>query len=230
MGWLSDRWEDIKRPVAAVATGGLSEVDVEGLKHGYEDISGKTAEEATRKAAQTQAEAYGMGIDEQRRQFDISQENMAPWLEAGTGALGLQQDFLGLSGSEAQQTAYDNYTMSPGQEFLRARGEKAITRNAAAIGGLGGGGVRSALNQQGIGFAAQDFGNYYNRLAGVSGTGQTAASNLGQLGANTASNISNMMGQQGNARASGILGGAQAGIQGTSNLIGLGSMIFGGGG
>jgi len=226
MGWLSDTWRDTKDYISPYHQTKNAAEKAEGM---VDDITGKTGERAARDAAQTQAEAYGMGIDEQRRQFDISQENMAPWLEAGTGALGMQQDFLGLSGQEAQQSAYDNYTMSPGQEFLRARGEKAITRNAAAIGGLGGGGVRSALQQQGIGFAAQDFGNHYNRLAGMSGTGQTAASNLGQLGSNTASNISNLMGQQGNARASGILGSAQSGIQGTNNLIGLGSMIFGGG-
>ena len=200
----------------------------DAAKGAYDTISGKDAEEATKEASATQAESYGQGIDEQRRQFDATQENLAPWLEAGESALSTQQNLLGLSGKDAQQKAYDDYSMSPGQKFLRDRGEKAIIRQHAAIGGAGGGRVRSALNRQGIGFAAQDFGNYYNRLAGTSGTGQSTAAGLGQLGANTASNISNTMGLQGNARASGILGGAQARSQGMGNILGLGSMLYGG--
>lgn len=194
----------------------------------WDDLRGKNASKAAEEAAATQAEAYGLGVDEQRRQFETAQENMAPWLEAGQGALGLQQDFLGLGGEGAQADAYANYQESPGQKFLRERGEKAIVRQHAAIGGLGGSGVRSALNRQGIGVAAQDFGNYYNRLAGMSGSGQTAASGLGNLGMNAASNIGNLAGLQGNARASGILGGAQARQQGIGNVVGLGSMVAGG--
>ena len=198
------------------------------LQDTWDDLRGKTAARAAEEAAQVQSDAYGQGIDEQRRQFDISQENLAPWLEAGTGALSRQQDFLGLGEPGAQQAAYDNYAESPGQKFLRERGERALVRNASAIGGLGGGNVRSALNQQGIGFAAQDFGNHYNRLAGMSGTGQQTASGLGSMGMNMASNVGNLYGQQGNAAASGILGSAQSRSSGLGNMIGLGSMLFGG--
>jgi len=186
------------------------------------------AEDAAEAAAATQERSYGQGIDEQRRQFDATQENLAPWLEAGESALSTQQNLLGLSGKDAQQKAYDDYSMSPGQKFLRDRGEKAIIRQHMAIGGAGGGRVRSALNRQGIGFAAQDFGNYYNRLAGVSGTGQTTATGLGRLGANAATNISNLYGLQGNARASGILGSQQERSKGMSNIMGLASMLYGG--
>ena len=188
--------------------------------------SASDAEDAAQDAAGTQEDAYGQGIAEQRRQFDVTQENMAPWLEAGTGALGAQQDFLGLNGAESQQSAYDNYSESPGQKFLRDRGEKATMRHYAGIGGLGGGGVRSALNRQGIGWAAQDFGNHYNRLAGMSGTGQSTASTLGGLGANTASNISQGYGLQGNARASGILGGQQASARNREQMLGLGTSLY----
>ena len=193
----------------------------------------KEAKEAEERAAAEQEEYANTALGEYQRQFDIGQENLAPWLEAGKGALGMQQDFLGLSGGEAQQAAYDNYSESPGQKFLRERGEKAIMRHYAGIGGLGGGGVRSALNKQGIGFAAQDFGNHYNRLAGMSNTGQTTGQQMSQQGQNFANQSAGQYGLIGNARASGIYGAQQADAQGMSGfrkgLGAIGSYFTGGG-
>ncbi|MEE9312624.1 MAG: hypothetical protein V3V10_09460, partial [Planctomycetota bacterium] len=103
--------------------------------------------------------------------------------------------------------------------------------------GLGGGNVRSALQQQGIGFAQQDFQNQLNRLASLSGGGQVTATNLGQLGAQTAGQIGAGLQQAGAARASGILGrseGIRGGIgliaQGIGGFGGFGGGGFGGGG
>lgn len=190
------------------------------------DILGTRASEEAERAAAEQEEAFGQGITEQRRQFDITQANLQPFLQAGVGALGQQQALLGLSGVGAQQAAFDAFRESPGQAFLRERGQRALTRNAASIGGLGGGNVRSALVQQGVGFAQQDFGNFFNRLAGLSGTGQQTGAQLGQFGAQQAGAISNLFGLQGQARASGILGGQQARAQGTQNVLGLGAAFF----
>jgi len=78
-------------------------------------------------------------------------------------------------------------------------------RNSAAIGGLGGGNVRSALVQQGVGFAQQDFQNQFGRLGQLAGQGQNAANSIGQFGANAANNISNSLMKSGEARASGII-------------------------
>lgn len=47
-------------------------------------------------------------------------------------------------------------TVTPGQEFIRERQRQALLRSAGAIGGLGGGRVRTALQQQAAGFAQQD--------------------------------------------------------------------------
>lgn len=193
-----------------------------------DDVTGvEGAQRAANEAAGVQSDAYQSGIDESRRQFGVTQENMAPWLQAGTGALGLQQDFLGLSGQDAQSQAYANYQESPGQKFLRERGMKATMQGAAASGGLGGGRVRAELNKQGIGFAAQDFGNYYNRLSGMSNTGQQTGAQLGQLGSQASQQVQTGLANQGAARASGILGGQQAMAQSNQNLWGLGSTAIG---
>ena len=69
-------------------------------------ISSKQQSKAAREAAEAQRLAAGGAVAEERRQFDISQEQFAPFREAGVSALEQQQALLGLSGVEAQQAAF----------------------------------------------------------------------------------------------------------------------------
>lgn len=188
-------------------------------------IASRGASQAATEAANIQAQAAREGTAELARQFDITQEQMAPFREAGVSALEQQQALLGLRGAEAQQQAYTGLQESPAQQFLRQRQQRALLRNQAAIGGLGGGNIRSALQQQAMGFAQQDVANQYNRLAGLSGSGQAATQNIGQLGAQTSGQIAQLLGQAGQAQASGILGAQQARGQflGQLGSIGLGA-------
>ena len=117
---------------------------------------------ASKAAARAQQAGTEAGIAEQRRQFDITQQQFRPFREAGVRALGQQEQILGLQGPEQQAAAFQEFRESPGQAFLRERGERSLLRNQAAIGGLGGGNIRSALQQQGIGFAEQQFGEFQN--------------------------------------------------------------------
>ena len=192
------------------------------------DVTGQEAAAAAGvAAADVQAQASLAGIEEQRRQFDISQQQAAPFREAGVGALGQQQALLGLSGQEAQQAAFAGLEESPGQRFIRDRQERALLRSASATGGLGGGNVLTALQQQATGFAQQDIQNQFGRLGQLSGQGQVATTNIAQLGGQTAGNIANLLGQQGAARASGILAPAQANAAVTSQLLQLGGQVAG---
>jgi hypothetical protein len=50
----------------------------------------------------------------------------------------------------------------------------------------------------------------FNKLSGVSGTGQVATQQVGAAGANMANNVSGSIEGAGNARAAGIVGGANA--------------------
>jgi hypothetical protein len=184
---------------------------------------GKKAKDAASKAAKIQEEAELTGIGEQRRQFDITQESFRPFQEAGVAAIGQQQALLGLSGDEAQQSAFDQFNQSPGQQFLRNRAQKNLLRNSAAIGGLGGGNVRSALVQQGVGFAQQDFNNQFGRLGQLAGQGQAATQSVGQFGQNATNNIQQGINQAGQARASGILGRQQASAQQQQQLLQTGA-------
>ena len=193
-----------------------------------DDFTGvEAAQDAARDAAGIQAQGAQAGIEEQRRQFDITQGNLAPFREAGIGALEQQQALLGLGGQDAQTQAFAGLQESPGQKFIRDRARKNRVRNASAIGGLGGGNIRSALSEQEVGFAAQDLQNQFGRLGQIAGQGQSAGTSIGQFGAQTAGNIANLGIAGSEARASGILGGAQAESQFTNSLLNLGGQLGG---
>jgi hypothetical protein len=101
------------------------------------------------------------------------------------------------------------------------------------MGGIGGGNIRSALVEQGAGFAQQDFNNQFGRLGQIAGQGQNAVTNIGQFGATAANQTGNAVMAGSEARASGILGGQQAESQFRSDALQLGGMAlgaFGGGG
>ena len=193
-------------------------------------FTGAPGAEAAQRAAELQAGAFGTGIEEQRRQFDITQEQLAPFREAGVSALGQQQALLGLGTPEEQEAALAAFAETPGQRFLRQQQERALLRNASAIGGLGGGNIKTDLQGQASGRAQTDLANRFSRLGAISGTGQQAATQVGQFGQQTAGNIANLQASQGAARASGILGAQQARTQGIQNIISTGSAIFGAGG
>ena len=189
------------------------------------------AKEAAEDAAFIQEEASKTNIAESARQFDVTQANLQPFQEAGVGALSQQQALLGLSGEDEQRKAFAAFDGSPGQKFLRERGERATIRNAGAIGGLGGGNVRKALTEFGIGTAQQDFQNQFGRLGQLAGQGQAAATNVGQFGSNAVGQQNQFRTAGSEARASGIFGVQQAdaaqtqGLQKTAGTV-LGA-IFG---
>lgn len=163
------------------------------------------------------------GIDYGKEQLGTTVGEFQPYTQAGSQSTGLMGALLGLQGVDAQRQAYENYQMSPGQEWLRTQGEQTLLRNAAATGGLGGGNVLKALNEYGIGFASQDFNNYYNRLAGLSGQGAGMVSNLGGLRNAYAGNMLNAYTGQGEAKASGIMGAYNNKMQGYGNLLNFGA-------
>ena len=197
----------------ALVGGGLSAITASKGAKAAERAAGIQAEAAT-EAGELQAAATEKAIEEQRRQFDVTQELMAPFREAGVSALEQQQALLGLAGAGAQAEAMAGLQDSPAQRFIRERQERALLRNAAAIGGLGGGNVRTALQEQAAGFASQDIQNQFARLGQLAGQGQATSTQLGQFGAGTAQNIANLGVAGGEARASGLLGAQQAAASG----------------
>lgn len=105
---------------------------------------------------------------------------LEPYKQGGPEARQLQLAYSGALGPEAQAQAFEAYRNSPGVDFMVGEGERAITRNAAAMGGSQGGNVMRELMKYGTGVAMQDFGNQFDRLGGLSMQAQQAAT--GQAG------------------------------------------------
>jgi hypothetical protein len=183
--------------------------------------AGYISSEGAKSAAEEQADAAEAAAAESARQFDESQAALASYSEAGELALQQQQALTGLLGTEAQQEAYDAFTESPGQQYLREQQEKALLRSASAVGGLGGGNVLTALQEQAYGIAAQDYESYYNQLAGLSGTGQVSTTTTAELAAESTAATAAAEANAAAARASGILAESQAITTGISELTGL---------
>lgn len=196
-------------------------------------LSASNSANAASNASNAQIAATDRGIAEQRRQFDITQENNAPYLETGKAGnirlrqlLGLDSGYGGAdSGSLLRKFTAADMNADPvyqsGLDFGLKSGTDAINSRAIATGGYDSGATLKALtrfgNDYGSTKAGDSFnryqteqGNVYNRLAGVSGTGQTAVNTVSSAGQNAANNISGMLTDQGNAAAAGIVGGANA--------------------
>ena len=146
------------------------------------------------------------------------------------------KDYLAKSGLSGGQFNQNN----PQYQFLLKQGQQALDRSAAARGMGYSGAQMKAAQQFGQGLAsqqydkeydraAQEFGNYYNRLAALAQGGQQAATTASQLGGQYAQNaggtlgslstqLQNNIGQLGNARASGYIGQANAITGGLQNI------------
>lgn len=168
--------------------------------------------------------------------------NLADLANPNLGAFGsLSQDFTDKFQAPTDVTEQND----PGYQFRLKQGQQLLENSAAAKGGLFSGGTAKAEQQFGQDYASNEYSNVYNRafndfstkynifkqnqadkfnrLASVSGIGQTAASQLGLIGqnaSNTNANIALTSGQQignsvqnaGNARASGY--------QNSGNILG----------
>lgn len=190
------------------------------------------------KAANAQKDAANQSIAEQRRQYDQSRADLAPWRTAGAGALGKLAGLYGVSTdgtANSKGTGFtSDFTASPGYDWRLSQGLKAIDRKMSSRGLLNGRPAVEAEQRFGEGLASSEFENYANHLAGIAGVGQAATNTTVQAGENAANNISNGLIQAGNARASSYANIGSA-INGTVNnmasayLYGQGGG-FGGGG
>lgn len=211
---------------------------VGAIAGGSSIVSGLIGSKSASKAAKAQASAAEQGaaaqlaatemsIDEQRRQFDAVKELLRPYVQAGAGALEGQQGLLGLRGPEAQQQAIDALTASPQYQTLVQQGEEALLQNAAATGGVRGGNLQGALAQYRPQVLSQLIESQYGKLGTLAGLGQASAAGQAAAAQQTGMNISNLLGQQGQAQslAATQIGQAMAGKslaqgQAFSNVLG----------
>ena len=153
------------------------------------------------KAAKAQTGAAEAGISEEARRFDALQKLLAPYVEAGTGALGGLTNLLGLGEPGAEAKAIGAIQQSPEFQALTQTGEEAILQNASATGGLRGGNVQAALAQFRPQVLSQLIQDRFGRLGTVAGLGQSSAAGVGNAGIATGTNIAQLYGDIGAAQA-----------------------------
>jgi hypothetical protein len=175
-------------------------------------VSGYFGNKAAENAADKSAEATAASVAEQRRQYDTSRADYAPYLAAGTTAVkrlgaGVEED--GEFGSTMPFDFKYDANADPGTAFRMSEGVKALDRSAASRGGLLSGATLRGVQRYGQDLGSQEFQNafnryttgfnantgernqLFNRLSGVAGTGQTAVRDVTAQGASTAGNIGN---------------------------------------
>lgn len=161
---------------------------------------------------QQNRQALSVGSAASGQAINQGVENLQPFAGPGGGAINMQAALSGALGPNSQAEAFTNFTSSPGQDFLRKRGEAAVLRNASAMGGLGGGRVRQALQREGIGFAQQDLDNQFSRLSDVTRTGVTASGQQANLRGQQANIMGNLAQTGAQAALTGGMGAAQLGF------------------
>lgn len=109
------------------------------------------------------------------------------------------------------QDFQDDPVVQLGLQFGLGEGTKAIDRMAGARGMRNSGATLKELTKFGNDYAGSQAGasrdrfigdqtNIFNRLSGIAGTGQTAATQTASMGQNNAQNIGNILTAQGNAQ------------------------------
>lgn len=165
---------------------------------------------AAKKAGQAQEQAAMLGVAEQRAAREELAKRLEPYAAAGGPALQAQMAALGLRGPEEQAAFVAQQEQSPIFQALAKQQEEAILQQASATGGLRGGNVQAALAQFRPALLNQFLTQQYERLGGMTTLGQQSAAGVGSAGMTAASNIGELLGQAGAAKAGAALGAGQA--------------------
>lgn len=197
------------------------------------------------------AQAGTNAFNQSVAQSGLDRATMSPWWQSGVGAANQIAKLLGLGSLQSngdpygtvslngsnwkgdQADAFSRFQTDPGYQFRLTQGVNALNNSAAARGSSLSGAQRKALTEYGQNYGSQEYGNYFNRLAGVSGQGMSAGN-----AANTASNQAMSQGigldyagtvGQGEGQAGFGIGGSNAlasGLVGTGNSIASGVMAY----
>ena len=192
---------------------------------------------------QSQQGMTDAAIAEQRRQYDQTRADNAPFLASGTAANTRLRSLMGLGddtsaagfGSLNNKFGIADFNADPvtqlGYQSGLDLGTRGINAKAAANGGRDNGAVLKQLTRFGTDYTNSqadasrnrflgDQSTIYNRLAGISGTGQTAANADAAAGASSANSISSLLSAQGNANGAASIARGNAWQSGLQNIVG----------
>lgn len=150
------------------------------VKDAFNGITGKTGAKAAEKAGQLQSDSSQYAADLSQKQFEQTRNDQMPWLEAGKGALGQLQDYIGKNNNFDDrwggriESAYQNgqltggldpskFQTDPSYQFRKQQGMDGIQSSAAASGGLLSGAALKSLAGYNSNLASQEYGNAWSR-------------------------------------------------------------------
>lgn len=196
-----------------------------GLSGLWDDLTGQSAADTIASSTSESLGFQQQGLDELIRQFDISQDNLRPFLDVGTGAIEDLQEGSTMGGLDnilARIMGSDTFGT------LRDERERSVT------GLLGSGGLtRSGAGMEEIADVPTDLALQLeqllnNRQGNLVNLGQNTAVGSGTLGGQSAAGINQSLTGMGNTVQQGALGQSQATAAGTQNLLNLGLLAAGG--
>lgn len=145
-------------------------------------------------------EGIQSGINELRDAGRQAAGAFAPAASVGDMALG-RIGMLNVGTPDEQRAAFAAFRADPGYQFALSEGLRGVRQTQAGRGMLGSGETLKALTEYGQGLADQQFGNWYDRTAGLASMGQNAIGNTVNANLGVATNIAQGLSQMGENRA-----------------------------
>jgi len=199
--------------------------------------------DAAEDAANAQQQSSAAAIAAQERMLDkqiafstesreVARGDLQPFREAGQGALTGLTDLI-----TNPQKQKDFITSNPFFDSLATRATNTLMGNAAAKGKVGSGGTAEALQNSllllGNDLLNQNIGQRQNlatmganAAAGQATTTQQTASNVTNAMGNAGQNIMDLTTGAGNAKAAGIIGAQNANANMVGNLVNTGASLW----
>ncbi|OBQ41996.1 MAG: hypothetical protein AN484_19840 [Aphanizomenon flos-aquae WA102] len=183
-------------------------------------VTGYMGAQAAKGAAQTQSDAAGRAMENERAMYEQSREDLAPYRESGYTAL---KDIEGMKPFLTSQFGPDQFAqyLDPSMAFRQKIGTQTTERMANVGGGALSGNTLRALTDYGQNLASTEYGNAFNRfqtergniyntLANIAGMGQGAVNTGVNAGQNFAASQTGLTTGSAAAQAAGTVGAANA--------------------
>jgi hypothetical protein len=183
-------------------------------------VTGYMGAQAAKGAAQTQADAAGQAMANERAMYEQSREDLAPYRESGYTAL---KDIEKMKPFLTAQFGPDQFSqyLDPSMAFRQKIGTQATERMANVGGGAISGNTLRALTDYGQNLASTEYGsafnrfqtergNIYNTLANIAGMGQGAVNTGVRAGESFAAGQTGLTTGSAAAQAAGTVGAANA--------------------
>jgi hypothetical protein len=190
--------------------------------------------EAAKDAAGTIAGGTRYAADINKQMFDITNENLRPYREAGTTTL---KDLLTRMPELTRGYTAEDFAqgIDPGYQFRLAQGQKALENQFNRGGGLVSGNVMQGMQDYTQGQASQEFANafgrntatqtnIFNRLKGIADMGLGATGTTADVATRTGESMGSAAIAGAQAQGAGQIGAAKAygnTLQGMANYATL---------